>query len=72
MEHTESVISFLLQENILAEKELAELVESCSQTGKSLVSLLKNILSQTFQCYKRNSESAAVQLSSYICTWEVC
>ena len=33
---------------------------------------IQNILSQKFQCYKRNSESAAVQLSSYICTWEVC
>ena len=33
---------------------------------------IQNILSQKFQCYKRNSESANVQLSSYICTWEVC
>ena len=33
---------------------------------------IQNILSQKFPCYKRNSESAAVQLSSCICTWEVC
>ena len=33
---------------------------------------IQNIPSQKCQCYKRNSESAAVQLSSYICTWEVC
>ena len=26
---------------------------------------IQNILSQKFQCYKRNSESANVQLSSY-------
>ena len=33
---------------------------------------IQYILSQKSQCYKRNGESAAVQLSSYICTWEVC
>ena len=33
---------------------------------------IQNMLFQKFQWYKRNSESAAVQLSSYICTWEVC
>jgi type IV pilus assembly protein PilB len=37
-----SVISYLLQENILAETELNELVESCDESGRSLIGVLKN------------------------------
>ena len=42
MVSNDSVISYLLEENILAENELTELVESCQSTGKSLVSILKS------------------------------
>ena len=42
MEKTDPVVSFLLDENILAETELTELVESCASTGQSLISVLKN------------------------------
>lgn len=42
MASDESVITYLLRENILEETELSELVESCDASGRSLISVLKN------------------------------
>jgi len=42
MASDKSVITYLLEENILEETELSELVDSCDASGRSLISVLKN------------------------------
>ncbi|MBW8015222.1 MAG: type II/IV secretion system protein [Planctomycetes bacterium] len=42
MASDESVITYLLKENVLEETELSELVDSCDASGRSLISVLKN------------------------------